>query len=216
MVLGAGCVEWLEMDLPEEGGAPASSTHAPTARVRTTRVGLPKSGARVDAKGPIVPRTPGLRVPEGYFTRVRIDEADRLLPYTWVTVEETLVFEPAGPRTALTMRLVASNASTDGAASRALRGVVRIAVPGGTTVEALAGLSLGAEALVGSTLSVPMGRETSWLVTPTRLELDEVRDGLLKGSIEGEARRGSRSTRMRRFRAGFVALRAPAPGPGVH
>ncbi len=156
-----GCADWLDMPGPDPAtDAAGLAARAPGSR-RGVEVGLPHAGPRVDGKGPIVPRTPGLRVPEGYFTRVRLDEADLLLPYTWVSVEDTLVYEAAGPRSVLTLRVSASEAALDGVGRTGLRGVLRVAVPPGTSLEGLAGLSLGEDALVGSTLSVAIHRDTT-------------------------------------------------------
>lgn len=204
-----GCVDWLEVD---EGEEP----------VYTLPVGeplvLPSEPALIDAPGPLVPRTPGLRVPlAGYWTRVRLDAHDLLFPYTWASL---LWAEEVGPPGASALRVLfrveGSTAQGDdpsevGATRVAgIKAVVPITLPPGTDASVLRdGFELTAKALEGATVAVRTSSQDLWLVTPTRLRFDRVDPGLLMGSLEGEARRGAKGQRARSFVAAFIALRAP-------
>ncbi len=204
----SGCIEWLEVaePAPEIGGGAAADalpTVAPAAP--------PTSGPRLDGKGPLVPRTPGLRVSGGYWTRVRLDLADLWLPFTWLVADAAPV-EDIGRAPHLNLRLLASSHRSGGAevGVPTLRAVIPLAVPAGTALDAVQGLVFGPEAMEGSSISLRTTREMTWLVTPERLLLEEVGPLLVRGALEGTARRGRESTRVRRFRAGFLALRAPS------
>ncbi|MDP6947143.1 MAG: hypothetical protein QF464_23540, partial [Myxococcota bacterium] len=103
----SGCIEWLEVDVPvqrpgpaEEARAPATPTHLPGVAV------LPNTPPRPSANGPVVPQTPGLRVPDGYWTRARLDQADLLLSHTWA-VFQPVGYSPDGKPRGMVLRLQA-------------------------------------------------------------------------------------------------------------
>ncbi len=194
------CTEWLEVD-EEEADTLEPRGHLANVPRRPFR--LPTEAARLDGLGPLVPRTPGLRVPEGYWTRARLDVADLWMPYSWMATDPV----PG----ALVVRLLAVGEAAEEdepLPAPTLRAVLRVSVPDGTTLQALEGLELGAEALEGSTLSLVTRGEHRWLVTPEHLRLEAVRSGVVEGTVSGTARRGAKARRARAFRAGFVALRA--------
>ncbi|MGM0577316.1 MAG: hypothetical protein ACQEXJ_16445 [Myxococcota bacterium] len=203
LVLGAGgltaCPEWLEMPPPQGGDTGAPEPVA----LEGPPVHLPSRGPRVDGAGPLVPMTPGLRVPDGYWTRVRLDAADLLLPWTWAVAHTTSDGE--GPH--LVLRLLAAEGPVAPDA-RALRAVIPLAVPEGTRLEALEGLELGPEAMAQATIGLRTDARNRWLVTPRRLAITSVRPRVVVGTLEGVARRGSQGRRERVFQAGFLALRA--------
>jgi hypothetical protein len=204
-LMSAGCVEWLEVDepgpeMPERVEAPRPPAEMPT------------ESASVSAAGPIVPGTPGLRVPAGYFARVRLDTADLYLPFAWVVVHEgTKAADPV--EQPITVRiLAASGADKQGEPEEPLlRGVLPLAVPAGTRLDALEGLDLGADALRDATVSVTTEGSHHWIVAPTRLRLEHIDERFIKGSLEGMARRGTQAPNARPVRIGFVALRGPTP-----
>lgn len=209
VTLGVGalsaCPEWLEVPDPE---GVETSADEPLRAPAT----LPDEAPSTAAGGPIVPGTPGLRVPAGYFSRVRLDTADLYLPYTWVVVHAgTKAADPV--EQPITVRLLAAaGADRDGEPEDpVLRAVLPLAVPAGTGLETLQGLDLGPDALRDATVSVTMEGSHHWLVEPTRLRLEEIDEGRIKGTLEGEARRGAQAARSRPFRAGFIALRGPTP-----
>ncbi len=193
----AGCTEWLEVPGPASDAAVAPDATAESAS-------LPSLGARADAPGPLVPSTPGLRVPGGYWARVRLDVADLLLPHAWAGFLET--------EDGLVLRIeaVGGPASGDGASpTPTLRAVVPIRLPEPAAPEALGGLTLGPEALAEAVVGLRTTPRSSWLVTPERLVIEAVGPQVVKGTLEGTARRGTRSPSSRPVRVAFVALRAP-------
>lgn len=200
------CVEWLEVDPPVD--APPYEAEEPALLDHTSS--LPDYAARVDAAGPIVPRTPGLRVPKGYWSHGRLDTMDVWLPYTWAAVQ---VYDgvrsdrPSG----LTLRMLATvplDSPTE-SPSQFFRAVVPVTMPAGATLRDLVGLKLDAPSLSGAQISLRTGKEHLWLIEPIRLTIDEVSPQAIKGTLEGIARRGSKSRRERQFRLGFVAFLAP-------
>ena len=201
----SGCIEWLEVESPVEsadGGAasaPAISEGFP--------VTLPNVPPRASAAGPLVPQTPGLRVPDGYWTRVRIDQADVLFPHTWAVLQPVGYAEDDNPR-GMTLRLQAQMGDAATKRSPSLRGVVRIAVPPKTSPEQLVGLSFGEDALVHSTVSVRISKGTLWTVVLERLSIQAMDEHSMVLALEGQARAGKRAKRSRRFTAAVVALRA--------
>jgi len=203
LLVGAGamaCTEWLEVD--DGGDEPV--LELPVGRPMV----LPSAPAEAGGRGPIVPSTPGLRVPlAGYWTRARLDTADLLLPYTWASLVEGKGF--------VLLRIEGAMASADepaAVASQSFRVVIPITLPPGTDTEALAGLTLGKQALTQSAVSIRTSPNDLWIIDPDRLTFDVVRSDVIVGTLEGEARRGARGQRARRFESGFVALRAPEHG----
>jgi len=76
LALGA-CAEWLEVD----DDAEALAANAARETLRGERPVYPSRWAEPGGDGPLVPSTPGLRVPlAGYWTRVRLDTMDIVLP----------------------------------------------------------------------------------------------------------------------------------------
>lgn len=199
------CVGWLEVDEPGPDVPVGDEPQRPPAE-------LPTEGASASAAGPIVPGTPGLRVPTGYFARVRLDTADLYLPFAWVVVHEgTKAADPV--EQPITVRLLASAGAdkAGGPQEPLLRGVLPLAVPAGTRLDALQGLDLGADALADATVSVTTEGDHHWIVEPTRLRLEHIDARFIKGSLEGLARRGTQAPNARPVRIGFVALRGPTP-----
>ncbi len=195
------CPSWLEVD--DEDASDSDVTGA-LAGPGANPVVLPGAPADPGGDGLIVPNTPGLGVPlAGYWARVRLDVADVVLPYAWAG------FMPAEDR--VTFRLFAARRGADeaGPASPRLQAVVPIALPAGTDRSQLEGLTLGEDALAAGVVSLQTTRKDQWLITLTRLSFEEVDDRLVKGSMEGIARRGSKGQRTRSFEMGFLALRAP-------
>jgi hypothetical protein len=199
-----GCPEWLEVDTPR--AQPDAESAASLGGGPTHAAVLPNVPPRASAKGPIVPRTSGLRVPDGYWTRVRLDQADLLLPHTWGLLQPAGYAEGGEPR-GMVFRLQAVGESDSANGAPTLRGVIRIATPPGTKPEQLLGLSFGPDALVDSTVSLRISRGTLWNVAPERLSIDALDAHVVKGTLEGRARAGKRAKRSRTFRAAFVALR---------
>lgn len=198
---GGGCPEWLEVDDEDD------ELVDELARVQS-RVGpviMPSAPAEAGGHGPIVPATAGLRVPAlGYWTRARLDIADLVLPYTWAA------FLHGDDH--VTLRIEASRREDDdGAKLPRLHVVIPIALPRGTDARQLAGLTLGPESLAGAVASIRTTRRDRWLIELTHLSLERVDDELVRGTLEGVARRGARGQRERSFQAGFLALRAPEP-----
>lgn len=200
---GAGCAEWLEVDDGTEDVAPVEPDEPREPAY------LPDESARLDGKGPLVPATPGLRVPDGYWTRVRLDVADLYLPYSWISLL------PHGERVTLRLQAVGGPVpESDVAPLPALRLVVSIGVPEGTTVFELAGLTLRGDALREAMGAIRTTPTDNWLLELDRLTIEEIGSTVVKGTIEGHARRGSKSVRTRKFHIGFVALWAKAPRAG--
>jgi hypothetical protein len=204
-----GCPEWLEVD-PDAGSdvaTPADPDGALSFLPLDLAPALPVPPPRADGRGPLVPATPGLRVPDGTWLRARLDVADLWMPYAWLAAAE------AGPRLVLRLHATGGPETAGRSPFPLLRAVLSLAVPEGTTLEAMSGLALGAEALDGSIVGLETAGDHHWLVRPTRLLLEEVTPRAVKGLLEGEARRGTKSPKTRSFQAGFVALRAPRTGP---
>lgn len=214
-LLCVGCVEWLEVDEGEED--------AYVVPVGEPLV-LPSEPPLVDAPGPLVPRTPGLRVPlAGYWSRVRLDGLDALFPYTWASLSAA----EGGPQEEAfaMLRVEGSTAQGDDPSEIGAQGVsgwralIPIALPAETDASVIRdGFELGEKALAGATIGLTTASQDLWLVTATRLTFEKVTRTLIMGSLEGEARRGAQGQRMRRFAAAFIALRAPddehAPAAG--
>jgi len=198
LLMGA-CTDWLEVDDGEDD----SELVLPAGRPLVMPSAPPESGSR----GPIVPATPGLRVPlAGYWLRARLDVADVLLPYTWASLSR-------GDERAY-LRIEAATSATDEpgpGATQELRAVIPIALPGGAELDSLDGLTLKAQALAAATVSMRSSPSDTWSIELERLTLTEVQSNLIVGTLEGQARRGTRGQRTRRFEAGFIALRAPEP-----
>ena len=205
-----GCVEWFEVDEPGTQEVVEADNFVPQS-LSGTMATLPGAAPRVGASGTIVPKTPGLRVPEGYWTRVRLDQADLLLPFTWAAIEPA-GYSPDGDTRGTLLRLQSHVGAEPSKEKPSLRAVIRIATPPNTPVASLAQLSFGPDALRGSTVSVRLSKGTLWTVELERLSLSEVDTGVLSGTLEGNARVGKRAKRRRSFRAAFVALRGPESG----
>lgn len=201
----AGCPEWLEVDDPLPDAVLEAEPPRPPAE-------MPTEPAAPGAPGPIVPGTPGLRVPAGYFARVRLDTADLYLPFSWVVVHEgTKAADPV--EQPITVRLLAAaGADKSGEPQQPLvRAVLPLSVPAGTVLDTLEGLDLGPEALRNATVSVTTEGSHHWIVEPTRLRLEHIEAGFIKGSLEGLAKRGTQAVNARPVRVGFIALRGPTP-----
>jgi len=201
--LASGCPEWLEVDdTPADDEGPVDDLALLQSHLGP--VELPSAPAEVGGQGPIVPATPGLRVPAaGYWTRARLDVADMLLPYTWASLLRG--------EDHITLRLEAVRRGEDEAGPLLpwLHAVIPIALPRGTDQSQLDHLDLGHEALASATASIQTTHDDTWLLELTHLRIDHVDDKRVTGTLEGVARRGARGRRERRFAAGFVALRAP-------
>jgi len=206
LVLGTvGCIEWLEVDAPAgQADAQNSVVQRSLSPIAATLPNVPPQAA---AKGPLVPQTPGLRVPDGYWTRVRLDQADLLLPHTWGVLQPSGYSEDGEPR-GMVLRLHAQGARDGARGAPTLRGVIRVATPPRTQASQLVGLSFGPDALHGSTVSLRISRGTLWNIVPERLSIEVLDEHVVKGTLEGSARPGKQAKRSRAFRAGFVALLA--------
>jgi hypothetical protein len=176
---------------------------------------LPTEPASLLAAGPIVPRSAGLQVPQGYWTRLRVDALDYLYPYSWGILEPSSVSVPSEQQQApagLTFRLLASHGPLKDVKDAVLRGVIQIAAPGGTEAESLVGLEFQEEALRHSSVSIRLDNGASWLVDPTRLAFSELLPNLIKGVLEGRTRPRKTSKKSHQVRVAFMALRAPKQG----
>ena len=208
----AGCLEWLEVDEPvEEADLEEVVPSLPSFGVDASFPGTP---ARATADGPVVPMTPGLRVPDGYWTRIRIDQADLLLPFTWAAVQ-LAGYSADGDLRGMLLRLQGHRLGNTPKEAPQLRAVIRIATPPDTAPEDLVGLTFGQDALAESTASVRISKGTLWNVVLQRLAITSIEDNLVTGTLEGEARAGKRARRSRTFRAAFVALRVSEPVSGL-
>jgi len=225
VALGSGgCIDWLEVD----DGEPEYQLPVGEPLV------LPNEPPLLDAPGPLVPRSPGLRVPlAGYWTRVRLDALDLLFPFSWVSLTsakrgsgpecETLGLATAPARqcnSAVLLRLEGSTSQGDDPSEigaqgvTGFRAVIPITLPPGTDVSVIRdGFELPEKALASATMALRTSAQDLWLITPTRLRFDRVAHGIITGSLEGEARRGAKGQRVRRFAAAFIALRAPDEDP---
>ena len=203
-----GCLEWLEVDEPLTASEPEEV--APVLPSFGADASFPESPARATADGPIVPLTPGLRVPDGYWARVRIDQADLLLPYSWAAVQPA-GYSRDGELRGMLIRLQAHRTGVISKDAAQLRAVIRIATPPKTSPEDLVGLSFGADALTESTVSVRISKGTLWNVALKSLSIASMDDNVITGTLEGAARAGKRAKRSRSFRVAFVALRASEP-----
>lgn len=211
-VSGAGCVDWLEVD----DGEPQYVVPVGEPLV------MPSEPALVGAPGPLVPRTPGLRVPlAGYWTRARLDGLDLLFPFTWGSLSTAAPVAlpggaPGDDRSLVVLRLEASTAHGDDPVEIGAQGVigfravVPLRLPVGTDASVIRdGFELPDSALADAVMALRTSSQDLWLVTPTRLRFDVVSRVLVAGSVEGEARRGAKGQRTRHFTASFLALRAP-------
>lgn len=217
---GGGCIDWLEVD----DGEPEYTLPVGEPLV------LPSEPALLDAPGPLVPRTPGLRVPlAGYWTRVRLDAHDLLFPFSWVsltsasrgsTAECQVVGATGAPsrqcNSAVLLRLEGSTAQGEDPSEIGAQGVIGfravipITLPPGTDASVIRdGFELPEKALASATMALRTSSQDLWLITPTRLRFERVAHGIITGSLEGEARRGAKGQRVRKFAAAFIALRAP-------
>jgi hypothetical protein len=199
-----GCTDWLAIAEPP----PGLGLELDEAEMEFE--GLPKQPGRVDSKGTLIPRTPGLRVPGGYVTHARLDNADFLLEHTWAAFD--LTRSPGSqPTPRMMLRLVATGAVVGAAHTDApsVRAVFPLALPKGTLVDGLAGLTIREEGLSEARVGIRTSTQHHWIVEPTRLSIEQVTAEAIKGSFEGPARRGLKSDRVRTLRVGFIALRAP-------
>ena len=198
-VSGSGCVEWLELDEPGPGMEPSAVREVMRVEAPPMPVAHPEPGG----DGPIAPGTPGYRVPDaGYWTRVRLETLDLLLPYTQIVVHRL--------GDVAWLRLEAQDGEVF--TGPALRGVLRVAVPASSATEDLAGLTLRGPSLAGSTLSLRTAGGDHWLVELEALTLETVLGDLVVGVLEGQARRGVGGQRVRKLEVGFVATRVAEPG----
>lgn len=199
-----GCTDWLAIsepapDLVLEDDEAVLDLH-----------GLPTQPGRIDAAGTLIPRTAGLRVPRGYFTHARLDNADFMLEHTWAAFD--LTRSPGShPAPRMLLRIVASSdvVRDTRPAAPSVRAVFPLALPKGTRVDDLAGLTIREEGLSEARVGIRTSEEHHWIVKPTRLSIEHVTEEAIKGSFEGSARRGLKSDRVRTLRVGFIALRAP-------
>ena len=199
-----GCTEWLSVSEPPLEAGLDEVTELEDYE------GLPSNAGSMEAKGKLIPRTPGLRVPSGYHTHARLDSADFLLEHTWAAFDPTR--SPGSqPAPRITLRLVATGEVVGGSRpeSPSVRAVFPLALPKGAQPEDLVGLTIREEGLKESRVGIRTSADHHWIVTPTRLSIDHVTPQAIKGSFEGPARRGLKSDRVRVLRAGFTALRAP-------
>lgn len=204
--LGA-CTEWLEVDDEDDDYT------LPVGRPWV----YPSEPALLEAPGPIVPQTPGLRVPlAGYWTRARLDAHDLLFPYTW----GSLLTAADGPSSVtsrpsvVVLRLEALSHGEESSSTTGpplgLRAVIPLKLPAGVDASTIRdGLELPDKALVGATIGLRTSAQDLWIITPTRLRFERVDRRVIVGSIEGEARRGAKGQRARRFTTTFIAMRAP-------
>ena len=166
---------------------------------------LPQRKPRLGAGGPWVPGTPGLRVPIGYFTRVRIDVIDFFLPFTlgsFLRGEGEAVF-----------RLESVSGMRDGVREFPIfRAVIPITLPPGSDIGSLTELTLGAETLTRSTATLRFDKSRQYLVEVQRLTFEVLEEGAIKGTLHGRARGGAKSRNYREIRIGFLALRSPDLG----
>jgi hypothetical protein len=196
-LLGAGCVEWLEVDGDDDEQAAALEREA----LRAEAPKPPQRGAEAAGEGPLVPLTPGLRVPVGvgYWARVRLEALDVAFDTALITLNRL--------EDRLVLRLFA--APDDDPDAPSLHLVTELPLAPASAIEDLAGLDLfprpGATTAVFRTSSRDL-----WVVTPSRLTFDSLGDEVIVGSLEGIATRGLDGQRSRRIEVGFVALRAPS------
>jgi hypothetical protein len=200
-----GCLEWIEVDDPAIESEPDEAL--PSVPSFGGDAMFPGAPARASAGGPIVPMTPGLRVPAGYWIRVRIDQADVLLPYSWGAVQRA-GYSLDGETRGMLLRLQAHRMGQSSKEAPQLRAVIRIATPPNTEPEDLVGLTFQEDALAESTVSVRISKGTLWSVALERLSIASMDANVITGTLEGQARAGKRAKRSRTFRAAFVALRA--------
>ncbi len=199
----SGCIDWLEVD---EG--PEAEYQLPVGEPLV----LPSEPALLDAPGPLVPRTPGLRVPlAGYWTRVRLDALDLLLPMSWVSLTSAKGRDGEQALFRLEAAMGQGDDLTFGVQSVVgFRAVIPIDLPAGTDLSVVRdGFELPDRALTNATMALRTSAQDVWLITPTRLRFVRVSPGIITGSLEGEARRGAKGQRVRKFAAAFLALRAP-------
>ena len=206
---GPGCISWLEVDDGEE--AEEELLNLPVGAPWRA----PDDPAELEGSGPVVPETPGLRVPlAGYWTRARLDALDLVFPYTWgslMAAEEGPSAASARPSFAL-LRLegLARGEPLLGEATAGLRAVIPLTLPAGIGADALrAGTVLPADALAQATVTLRTSPEDLWTVTLERLHLTDVNPDVIVGDFEGVATRGAKGQRERRVIVAFVALRAP-------
>ena len=124
LALGA-CVEWFEVD--DASPATALEASAPEQPLYGAEASLPGVAPRVGAAGPLVPQSPGLRVPDGYWSRVRLDEADLLLPHTWASLERAGYSAGGEPRGTL-LRIQSHQDAELSKGEPSPRAVIRIAI----------------------------------------------------------------------------------------
>jgi len=166
---------------------------------------LPQRVPRLDAAGPFVPGTPGLRVPKGYFTRVRLDVRDLFLPYavaSFLRGEDETVF-----------RLEAVSEFSDQWGTLPIfRALVPITLSSSSDIKSLTKITLGPAALNRAMATIRLENGRQYLVEVQRLSFEVLEDSAVKGSLEGRARRGMLSKSYKQIKVGFVALRAPDTG----
>ncbi len=196
-VLGAGCVEWLEVDDGSEEEAAALERAA----LRAEAPKPPQRSAEAAGNGPLVPMTPGLRVPvdAGYWARVRLEALDVSFPTALVVLnrlEDRVVVRLLG-------------APDDDPDAPSIHLVTELPLAAAAAVEDLAGLDLAPRPAATTAVFRTSSRDL-WVVTPTRLSFDSLGEDVVVGSLEGVATRGLDGQRSRRIEIGFVALRAPS------
>ncbi|MFO0750526.1 MAG: hypothetical protein U1F43_33385 [Myxococcota bacterium] len=130
-----------------------------------------------------------------------------LLLYTWASLL-------TGKGQAL-LRIEGATSAIDdlgagGAAGQTFRAIILIALPPGSDASALAGLTLGRSRWPGPPWRSGLGQRP--LARDARSA--DARGGAAgahRRLARGDARRGAKGQRVRRFEAGFLALRAPEP-----
>lgn len=208
--LGVGlsaCPEWLDVDDGELEEA------EPTAEIeRGEPVFLPEIYPRVTSKGPLIPGSPGLRVPKGYFARARLDVADVMMPWAYASF--------ARGDGQLVMRLYAVSGPYviggpyDGTAPLpVLRGVIHLFLPDAANLTQLVGVDLSADALKRSTVALRMSAKYRYLVSLERLTIEAIGETAISGSFEGTARRGAKAKTSMPLKVSFVAFKALLPHP---
>jgi len=198
------------MPSPDAGPAAPASTGA-----QVVNAYLPTARARVDAQGPLIPGTPGLRVPAGYFARARLDAEDLFLPYSYAA------FLTSEGGVALRVVALGAPARDRGDAPKGprppvLRAVIPLPLPDRqgqvAGLDTLMGLTLGEDALRETTATLRLSDRDLYLLTLTRFTLESSSDTALSLSFEGRARRGSKAKVSLPFQVGIVGFRAPTVG----
>jgi hypothetical protein len=164
----------------------------------------PQKRPRLEGRGPVVPGTPGLRVPSGFFARVRIQVMDFYQPLAMASFLRT--------HGEVYLRLVTEGGGENDSFRPMFRAIIPITLPKGSGLQALTNLTLGKAALDRATATFQLTPRGKYLVKVERLHIETIEDVVITGALEGRAMRGSLSKTSVPFMAGFVALRGPDTG----